>query len=64
MSLSDICENTKLGRENALLGNYDTAQIYYQAVLQQIGQLLTTTRDQSLKLKWNQVNTAIIFVSL
>lgn len=36
VSVSDICENTKLAREMSLLGNYETASVYYQGVVQQI----------------------------
>ena len=36
VSVSDICENTKLAREMSLLGNYETATVYYQGVVQQI----------------------------
>ena len=36
ISVSDICENTKLAREMSLLGNYETATVYYQGVVQQI----------------------------
>jgi len=57
----EISENTKLGRESALLGNYDTSQIYYQAVLQSIQKLLATTNDPSRKQKWTQVCGVIIY---
>ena len=30
VSVSDICDNTKLAREMSLLGNYETASVYYQ----------------------------------
>lgn len=36
ISITDICENTKMGREFALLGNYETALVYYQGVVQQV----------------------------
>ncbi len=55
ISVSEICENTKMGREYALLGNYETALVYYQGVLQQIQKLLITISDPSRKTKWNQV---------
>lgn len=29
-NLKELCENVKMGREYALLGNYDTAMVYYQ----------------------------------
>ena len=61
VSLSEICENTKMGREYALLGNYETSQTYYQAVLQQIQKLLTTINDQARRSKWNQVRLRVIY---
>ena len=41
MSLTQIDSDCKLAREYALLGNYDTAMVYYQGVLQEV--LLSTT---------------------
>ena len=55
MSVSEICENTKMGREHALLGDYETSQVYYQGVLQQIQKLLITIKDPTRKQKWQQV---------
>lgn len=53
--LSEIDENTKLGRENALLGNYDTSLVYYQGVLQQIKKLLGSINESDRRRKWSQV---------
>jgi len=55
VSLGDICENTKLAREMSLLGNYETATVYYQGVIQQIHRLLGTIEDQGRKMKWQQI---------
>ena len=55
-TMSDICENTKLGRESALLGNYESAQVYYQCVLQQIDRLLKTVKHPSRREHWEEVN--------
>ncbi|XP_043537032.1 katanin p60 ATPase-containing subunit A1-like isoform X3 [Chiloscyllium plagiosum] len=55
MSLHEISENVKLGREYALLGNYDSALVYYQGVIEQIQKYLSSVRDPSYKQKWNQV---------
>ncbi|KAI0217667.1 Katanin p60 ATPase-containing subunit A-like 1 [Lamellibrachia satsuma] len=44
-----------MGREYALLGNYDTSLIYYQGVLQQIHKLLATIKEPNRKQKWQQV---------
>ncbi|XP_064605147.1 LOW QUALITY PROTEIN: katanin p60 ATPase-containing subunit A1-like [Liolophura sinensis] len=60
MSLTEISENTKMGRENALLGNYDTSLVYYQGVIQQIQKLLLTIKDPSRKQKWQQVRQEIV----
>ncbi|XP_075228319.1 katanin p60 isoform X3 [Lycorma delicatula] len=57
--INEICENTKLAREMALMGNYETASVYYQGVIQQIHRLLITIADQSRKGKWQQVQQEI-----
>lgn len=55
VSLQDICENTKLAREMSLLGNYETASVYYQGVIQQIHRMLATIEDPGRKMKWQQI---------
>lgn len=55
MSVGEICDNTKMGREYALLGNYDTALVYYQGVVQQIQKFVTQIKDPVRKQKWQQV---------
>ncbi|XP_051470824.1 katanin p60 ATPase-containing subunit A1 isoform X4 [Apus apus] len=55
MSLVMITENVKLAREYALLGNYDSAMVYYQGVLDQINKYLYSVRDTNLQQKWQQV---------
>ncbi|XP_057306075.1 katanin p60 ATPase-containing subunit A1-like [Hydractinia symbiolongicarpus] len=49
---NEICENTRLARENALLGQYDSALVYYQGVLQQIQKLIVQIKEPSRKQKW------------
>ena len=39
----------------SLLGNYETASVYYQGVIQQIHRLLSTIDDPGRKQKWQQV---------
>ena len=51
LSLPDL----QLAREMALIGNYETASVYYQGVIQQIHRLLATIEDPSRKLKWQQI---------
>ncbi|XP_065837784.1 katanin p60 ATPase-containing subunit A-like 1 [Oscarella lobularis] len=55
MSLEDICENAKMAREYALLGNYDTSVIYYQSVLQGIAKHVSQDIDLQTKNRWRQV---------
>ncbi|PIO13100.1 hypothetical protein AB205_0035580 [Aquarana catesbeiana] len=53
MSLLMISENVKLAREYALLGNYDSALVYYQGVLDQMSKYLYV-KDTFLQQKWQQ----------
>lgn len=53
--INEICENTKLAREMALMGNYETSGVYYQGVIQNIQQLLISIADHTRKAKWQQV---------
>lgn len=67
MSLAEISENTKTGRESALLGDYETSMVYYQGVIQQIQRLLATVKDNEKKRLWNQVFyfiTSVIYLIL
>ncbi|KAK3560247.1 hypothetical protein QTP86_003999 [Hemibagrus guttatus] len=60
MNLAEICDNTKKGREYALLGNYDSSMVYYQGVLQQIHKHCQSLRDPALKVKWQQVRQELL----
>lgn len=61
MSLSEICENAKMAREYALLGNYDTSLVYYQGVIQQIQKHIQQLKDDAImKQEWHQVSFALI----
>lgn len=56
ISVADICQNTRMGRECALLGNYESAIVYYQGVIQQIHRLVQTiTGDPLRKERWQQI---------
>ena len=61
VNMAEICENTKMGREHSLLGNYDTSLVYYQGVLQQIQKLLLTIKDPGRKQKWQQVYLTYLY---
>ncbi|XP_061560487.1 katanin p60 ATPase-containing subunit A1 isoform X2 [Phycodurus eques] len=55
MSLQEIFENMKLAREYALLGNYNSASVLYQGLLEQIKKHVYTTRDPSLQQRWQSL---------
>ncbi|KAJ3607109.1 hypothetical protein NHX12_026623 [Muraenolepis orangiensis] len=55
MNLREITENVKLAREYALLGNYSSASVLYQGVLQQVQRHLLTMREASLRAGWQKV---------
>ena len=56
MSLREISENVTLAREYALLGNYSSASVLYQGLLEQIKTYVYTVRDTSFQQSWQQVN--------
>ncbi|KAM9704121.1 katanin p60 ATPase-containing subunit A1 [Menidia menidia] len=55
MSLQEISENVKLAREYALLGNYRSASVLYQGLLEQIQKYMYTVRDSSFQQRWQQL---------
>lgn len=61
MSLLEISENVKLAREYALLGNYSSAVVCYQGVLEQIRKYLLSVRDSFVQQKWQQVTSVYFF---
>lgn len=57
MNLSDIVENVKQGREAALLGNYDSATVYYQSVITQISKHIKDLNSEpSKRVAWQKVS--------
>lgn len=59
-SLEEINENVKLGREYALLGNYDTALVYYQGVLQQIQKYAQSVNDTDTRSSWQNLRQELV----
>ena len=55
----DVLIFFQLAREMSLTGNYETASVYYQGVIQQIHRLLATIEDPGRKLKWQQIQGEI-----
>lgn len=44
----------------ALTGNYESAGVYYQGVIQQIHRLLVSVDDPTRKARWQSVQTDIV----
>ncbi|KAF6017790.1 KATNAL1 [Bugula neritina] len=61
MDLNEIVENAKQGREAAILGNYDSATVYYQSVITQISKRLKElgSSQPSLKVAWQKTRDEI-----
>ncbi|XP_072018917.1 katanin p60 ATPase-containing subunit A1-like [Amphiura filiformis] len=55
MNVEEIGENTKMAREYALLGNYETSMVYYQGVIQQIQKMVTSIREPDRKHRWQKI---------
>ncbi|XP_057679629.1 katanin p60 ATPase-containing subunit A1 [Corythoichthys intestinalis] len=55
MSLQEIFQNMKLAREYALLGNYNSASVFYHGLLEQIKKHVYTTRDAHLQQRWQKL---------
>jgi len=58
MSAQNVSQNVKQARENALVGCYEEAQVYYKGAAQDIRLLLKQTAELDVKEKWQQVNHA------
>lgn len=52
MNWQELAENVRLGRECALLGQYDTALIYYDSCLTAVSRLISASRDTSKQQRW------------
>lgn len=65
MELNEIVENVKQGREAALLGNYDSATVYYQSVITQISKRLKElNNDPSKRVAWQKVGYHVSIFNL
>ena len=58
-SVTEISENIKLAREHALLGEYETAVVYYQGVINQIQKFIVTAKDHQKREKYQTVKQNI-----
>ena len=52
-SLHGVTQNIKMAREYTCIGNYQTALVYYEEVLDQIKKYMMTCKDEQL-LQWQR----------
>lgn len=55
VSVREICDNVSLARETSMLGNYESAEVYYEGSLQMISRLIIMIPEPNRKSKWEQV---------
>ncbi|XP_024081014.1 katanin p60 ATPase-containing subunit A-like 1 isoform X3 [Cimex lectularius] len=55
VSINEICEHTKLAREKAIFGDYETSSVIYSEVIHRIQKLLLTIADTTRRSKWQLV---------
>ncbi|KAM9343374.1 katanin p60 ATPase-containing subunit A-like 1 [Pholidichthys leucotaenia] len=60
MNLAEICDNAKKGREFVLLGNYDSSNLFYEGVIEQIQKHCQTLKGPALKVRWQQVRQELM----
>ncbi|XP_065223642.1 katanin p60 ATPase-containing subunit A-like 1 isoform X2 [Planococcus citri] len=58
LSVCEIYENTKLAREMAVMGNYESSGVYYEGTLQQINRQLIAS-DAATKQKWMTIQQQV-----
>lgn len=56
---NEICDNITLAREMSMLGNYESAEVYYEGSLQMISQLILMIQEPTRKNKWQQVQKKV-----
>lgn len=57
VTTAEICENAKLARDSALIGDYDSASIYYEGLQSMLGKAMIETMDSQMKGKWKMVSS-------
>jgi katanin p60 ATPase-containing subunit A1 len=55
VTVREICDNVTLAREMTMLGNYESAEVYYEGCIQMINKLLLMIPEPLRKNKWQQV---------
>ncbi|KAK4871877.1 hypothetical protein RN001_016001 [Aquatica leii] len=59
ISVREICDNVTLAREMSMLGNYESAEVYYEGSLQMINRLIVIIPEPNRKNKWQQVQRKV-----
>ncbi|KAF2905592.1 hypothetical protein ILUMI_00569 [Ignelater luminosus] len=59
VSVREICDNVTLAREMSMLGNYESAEVYYEGSLQMINRLIIIIPEPNRKNKWQQVQRKV-----
>lgn len=57
-----VTEDVKQAREQALVGCYDDAKVFYSGAIQGIQQMMKEKQDQDTNEKWKQVTRAGVVV--
>ncbi|XP_065166303.1 katanin p60 ATPase-containing subunit A-like 1 [Atheta coriaria] len=55
----EICDNLTLARESSMIGNYESAEVYYAGTMQLVTQLIINITDPLRKNKWLQAKQRI-----
>lgn len=59
VTIKDIYDNVRLAREKAMLGSYESAEVYYEGSLQMIRRLLVMVQEPLRKGKWQDVSHSL-----
>lgn len=60
MSLNELSNNTKLAREMAMMGNYDSSGIYYDTVLELLQKMILSSSDATRRGKFVLIQQQIV----
>nr|CAI5855730.1 unnamed protein product [Callosobruchus analis] len=59
VQINEICDNITLAREMSMLGNYDSAEVYYEFALKTILKLINIISEPTRKNNWLQVQNKV-----
>lgn len=52
---NEVTDNVKQARDQALVGCYDEAKVFYSGAIQGVQKLMKEKQDQDMSDKWKQV---------